>query len=246
MSQGNLTLKKFKGIYNKLVKEKIIKISIYSSLMIFLPGLFIAVLIAFFFGPESYSIIDNYISDLGSIRFTPTPFILDTIAMLTAILLVPIYFYILKILLSNTKSIIFGSNESVIKKVFYIYIDIHAFLGLISLLTASIGLFGIGLFSEDRTTALGLHFIFSVIVFAGLAFGALFNGLAILLRDTIFPRLLGLYMMIGPFTSSILFVFPPNSVTLPFLEWIMLFSAFLWLIPVAFIILYKIRSINTH
>jgi hypothetical protein len=109
-------------------------------------------------------------------------------------------------------------------------------------------LFGIGLFSEDRTTELGLHFTFSIIVFAGLAFGALFNGIAILLKleKTIFPRLLGLYMMIGPFTASVLFVFPPNSVTRPFLEWMMLLAAVLWLIPQSLLILKNFKSTKSY
>jgi len=241
MSQLNHIIIKFKNAYYKFVNEKAVKICIYASLLTFLPGLLIALLIAFFFGPNSYNIIDNYISDLGSIRYTPAPLILDTIAMVTAILLVPVYSYLAKIILSNTKDIIFNSNESILRRIFYTYIDIHGFFGFLSLITASIGLFGIGLFSEDRTTELGLHFTFSIIVFAGLAFGALFNGIAILLKKTIFPRFLGFYMMIGPFIVTILFIFPPNSVTLQFLEWTMLISAFLWLIPIAFIILNNFR-----
>ncbi len=116
---------------------------------------------------------------------------------------------------------------------------------MFSLLSGAVGLFGIGLFSEDRTTELGLHFTFSIIVFAGLAFGALFNGIAILLKlkKTIFPRLLGLYMMVGPFTAGVLFLFPPSSVTRPFLEWMMLLAAFLWLIPESFLILKNFKSV---
>ena len=100
------------------------------------------------------------------------------------------------------------------------------------------------MFSEDRTTKLGLHFTFSVIVFAGLAIGAFFNGIAILfhLKKTLFPRLLGLYMMVGPFIATILFIFPPITTTRSFLEWMMLFSAFIWLIPVAFLILRSFKS----
>jgi len=195
-------------------------------------------------GPESYNIIDNYISDLGSIRYTPAPFILDAIAMTTACFRVPVFFYIAKIIVSDTKNVIFNSNKSIFKRILCIYIDLHAFFGLLSLLSGAVGLFGIGLFSEDRTTELGLHFAFSIIVFAGLAFGALFNGIAILfkLKKTMFPRLLGLYMMVGPFTAGILFLFPPSSVTRPFLEWMMLLAAFLWLIPESLLILKNFKS----
>ncbi len=244
MSQINSLFIKINSLFNRFLNQKLIKICIYVSLFTFLPGLLIGVIIAFFFGPESYNIIDNYISDLGSIRYTPTPFILDSIAMITACFLVPVFFYIAKIIVSDTKNIIFNSNNSIFKRIFCIYIDLHAFFGLLSLLSGAVGLFGIGLFSEDRTTELGLHFTFSIIVFAGLAFGALFNGIAILfkLKKTMFPRLLGLYMMVGPFTASVLFLFPPNSVTRPFLEWMMLLAAFLWLIPKSLLILKNFKS----
>jgi hypothetical protein len=244
MSQINLLFMKTNRLFNHFLNQKLIKICIYVSILTFLPGLLIGVLIAYFFGPESYNIIDNYISDLGSIRYTPAPFVLDAITMTTACFLVPVFFYITKIIVSDTKNIIFNSNKSIFKRIFCIYIDLHAFFGLLSLLSGVVGLFGIGLFSEDRTTELGLHYTFSIIVFAGLAFGALFNGIAILLKlkKTMFPRLLGLYMMIGPFTASVLFLFPPNSVTRPFLEWMMLLAAILWLIPQSLLILKNFKS----
>jgi hypothetical protein len=244
MSQLSLLFMKINRLFNHFLNQKLIKICIYVSVLTFLPGLLIGVLIAYFFGPESYNIIDNYISDLGSISYTPAPFILDAIAMITACFLVPVFFYITKIIVSETKSIIFNSNESIFKRIYCINIDLLAFFGLLSLLSGAVGLFGIGLFSEDRTTELGLHYTFSIIVFAGLAFGALFNGIAILfkLKKTIFPRLIGLYMMVVPLTTAIMFLFPPNSMARPFLEWLMLLAAFLWLIPESVLILKNFKS----
>ncbi|MBY8988123.1 MAG: hypothetical protein KGD61_06680, partial [Candidatus Lokiarchaeota archaeon] len=156
----------------------------------------------------------------------------------------PVFFYITKMIVSDTKNIIFNSNNSIFKRVYCININLLAFFGLLSLLSGAVGLFGVGLFSEDRTTELGLHYTFSIIVFAGLAFGALFNGNAILfkLKRTIFPRLLGLYMIVGPFVVTIMFLFPPISVTRPFLEWMMLIAAFLWLIPASLFILKNFKS----
>ncbi|MBY9019674.1 MAG: hypothetical protein KGD67_01355 [Candidatus Lokiarchaeota archaeon] len=247
MGQINLLLMKINRLFNHFLNQKLIKICIYVSLIIFLPGLLIGVLIAYFFGPESYNIIDNYISDLGSFRYTPTPFILDVIAITTACFLVPVFFYITKIIVSDTRSIIFNSNESIFKRIYCININLLAFFGLLSLLSGAVGLFGIGLFSEDRTTELGLHYTFSIIIFAGLAFGALFNGIAILikLKKTMFPRLIGLYMMVGPLTTAIMFLFPPNSMTRPFLEWMMLLAAFVWLIPESVLILKNFKSTLT-
>ncbi len=78
------------------------------------------VLIAYFFGPESYNIIDNYISDLGSIRYTPAPFVLDAIAMITACFLVPVFFYITKIIVSDNLIQI-----NLFLKEFFVYISIY-------------------------------------------------------------------------------------------------------------------------
>ncbi|MFX0056717.1 MAG: hypothetical protein ACFE85_08875 [Candidatus Hodarchaeota archaeon] len=240
MSEIKRLLHDFKSFYNKLSNPKLVKLCIIFAHSIFLTGLLIGVIIAYLFGPESYNIWDNYISDLGSFRYTPAPFILDTIAMMTAVLLVPIFFYLTKEILSNEFPIKLRSIETLGKKLYRLIVFVLGILGFIALLFTVIGLFGIGLFSEDRTTQLGLHFLFSIVVFSGLAFAALFNGGAILLKKTILPRLLGLYMMIGPFTITIMFLFPPPPCTRPFIEWMMLFAAFLWLIPGAVVIFKKI------
>lgn len=229
-------------VFNKIVQPRVIKICIYVSNLLFLGGLLIGALIAVFFGPEGYNIIDNYISDLGSFRYTPTPFILDSIAMITAFFLVPIFLYSYKELIAGKKEVVFDSTNPFSKRIFNFFVLINIILGLVCLIIAAIGLFGIGLFSEDRSTELGLHYIFSIIVFTGLAAGALFNGIAILLKKSIYPRFLGAYMIVGPPTAAILFVFPPPLTTLPFLEWMMLFAAFLWLIPLSIIILQKLRK----
>jgi len=234
--------KSISSILNKIVQPKVVKICIYVSNLLFLSGLLIGALIAVFFGPEGYNIIDNYISDLGSFRYTPTPFILDSIAMITAFFLLPIFLYSYKKLISGKKEIIFDSNKPLLKRIFNLFVAINVIIGLICLIVAAVGLFGIGLFSEDRTTELGLHYFFSIVVFSGLATGALFNGVAIVLKKSIYPRFLGAYMMVGPLTVALLFVFPPPSTTLPFLEWMMLFAAFLWLIPLSILILQKLRK----
>jgi len=240
MCDNKHLLQDFKLVYNKISSPKLVKVCIILANSIFLTGLLIGVIIAFLFGPESYNIWDNYISDLGSFRYTPAPFILDIIAMITAVLLIPIFFYLSKEILSKEVPLLLNSNQDLSRKVYHLTIIIFGFFGFIALLFTVIGLFGIGLFSEDRTTELGLHFLFSIVVFTGLTFAALFNGVVIILKKTIFPKLMGLYMMIGPFTAGALFIFPPPLYTRPFFEWMMLFAAFLWLIPGALIMFKKI------
>jgi len=216
----------------------LVRFSILFSVYTFLLGLVIGVIIATIFGPEGYTMINNYISDLGSIRYTPTPFILDIIAMVTAPFTIPIFFNLTKSILIGTRDKIFTKETSIGKKIYYSIIWISAILGLISLLAGSVGLFGIGLFSEDRTTELNLHFMFSIVVFAGLVFGSLFSGFAILLKKTIVPRILGIYMMIAPFTAALLFLFSQPPLTKQYMEWWMLFSILFWMVPGA-LLMYK-------
>ena len=79
-----------KNIYDILTKPKVVKISIYISLITFLPGLIIGLIIAINFGTLGYSVWYNWISDLGSLIFTPAPFILDMTCIFSAIFIIPL------------------------------------------------------------------------------------------------------------------------------------------------------------
>ena len=223
-----------------LVDPKLVRIVIIINLYTFIPGLILSILIANFFGPQGYNIWDNFISDLGSITHTPAPFIFDFIIIFGAILTIPAFLYNNKFLMEGTKGIIFNSAVKIWKRIYYFFFDISAILGYFFLLIGSIGMLGIGIFSIDRSPP--IHFFFSVFVFAGLIFGALFAGVAILLKKVICPQFLGLYMIIGPFMAGFLFLNPPESITIPFLEWIMLFAQQIWLIPAAFFTLNHIEK----
>jgi hypothetical protein len=211
------------AITQKLTEPYVVKISIYVVLALFLPSLFIGVIIAMIWGPQGYSIWTNYISDLGSFNYTPAPFILDFSAMITSILLIPILLFFNNLLKSTSEAI---EGSLAVEKLRLIRL-----VGIFFLYIGLIGFFGIGLFSEDRSTSLGLHYFFSVVVFGGLTFGALFSGTYIFLTKTFFSRVLGLYMMIVPMLTAIFFLITPEPFTIYFLEWVMLFGIIAWLIP---------------
>jgi len=80
----------FKRIYDKLTEPKVVKISIYISLLSFFPGLIIGLIVAMNYGPSGYSLWYNYISDLGSKNYTPAPFILDLTVIITSIFILPL------------------------------------------------------------------------------------------------------------------------------------------------------------
>ncbi len=215
-----------RSFYEKLTHPKAVKVCVLIAFFTFIPGLIIGVIIASVFGPNGYNIVDNWISDLGSFNTTPTPFILDSIAMVTAILMVPIFLYIKDEFVKIPKEA--GSNAKA-----PLAIKICAYLGLFFMFVGDIGLFGIGLFSEDRNTALNLHMVFSAIVFGGFAIGALFTGFAIIYKNQMLPRQFGYFMVVGPPFATLLFVidYTDPFISIKLLEWMMLFAIFVWMIP---------------
>lgn len=188
-------------------------------------ALIIGIIIAQF-DPDGYNIFENYISDLGSIEHTPFPYLWDFGQMICACFMVPSALYVKKLFASYSKNEedIRASSKSRV---------IISYLGFISMLIALLGMFMVGLFSEDRTTDLHLHLFFSYVVFGGLAITSLFFGIAITFYPSPIPRLLGIYMMILPPIACVIFF----TTFIKFSEWILMFSIIIWIIPFAIILL---------
>ncbi len=210
-----------------LIKPKIVRLSIISSLITFFFAILIGYIVAQF-DPDGYNIVDNYISDMGSFNHTPMPYFLDYGAMITSILVIPAIFYTEHRLAPNPL------ESGTFPRMRYRLSS----LGSFSMFVGFFGFFMVGLFSEDRTTSYGLHFLFSHVVFGGVVFSSLFYGLLILFYKTEIPKILGLYMIIFPFMSAVLMILYFS----PFFEWIMLFSLLIWIIPVFTIFLKNLHS----
>jgi len=217
-------------LYNFLTAPQVVKKTLYLSILTFIPALIIGILVAQL-DPDGFNLVDNFISDLGSYNHTPMPYFLDYGSMITAVLLVPMTFYLEKVLAPFPKNIDEIKNSRRMR--FRL-----ASAGLFWQLLGLIGFFGIGLFSEDRTTPLRLHSVFSVIVFIALGIGALFYGLVIVFYNTIIPKILGVYQIFIPLTIAILYL---STLWIP-LEWILLFSLFAWLIPTSVILIKYINK----
>jgi len=222
--------KKEEKIEVSLTIPKIVRISSIGVIVIFISALIIGVIVAQF-DPDGYNIIDNYISDLGSFNHTPLPYFLDYGAMISAFLLIPILFYMEKQFAPLPK------DEKDLQEYSRMRFRLSS-LGFLWMLFGTVGFFGIGLFSEDRTTPLGLHMIFSIIVFSGFVISGIFFGLLIIFYPTRIPRPIGIFMIFGPTIVAIIFLlnFPPSK---PFWEWMLMISIFLWTIPVGIIIIKK-------
>jgi len=218
-------------IYNTLTNPKVVKYFTFIGLTFFLSAIIIGVIIALIGPPGNYNPINNYISDMGSFNYTPIPYILDFGNMISSILLVPCVFYLEKLLSPLPQ------NSEDIQEFSRMRLRLGSY-GFIWMIIGLIGMFGTGLFSEDRTTALDLHWTFTIIVFIGFAMTGFFYGLLIVFFDTIVPKLLGVYMIFAPsIIAVILFSFGFQ----PIHEWIMLLSLLTWIIPLS---LFSLREIN--
>lgn len=228
-----------KKFYDKVTEPKIVKISIYVSLATFLPGIIIGLIVAINYGNLPYSVWLNYISDLGALKYTPAPFILDVTCILSAIFIVPLILNLNRLYSSNMSENIDNS-----KRTYYInkFRRIFGYMGVLFLFVGVFGMFFIGIFSLDRSP-LNAHFFFSTLAFGGFTFGAFFTGLAIVLKKRLFPKAIGYFMILGPSTASIIFLVCPEPLTRQFLEWIMLFSAIGWYYIIVFITLQKLNSL---
>ena len=228
-----------KKFYDKATEPKIVKISIYISLATFLPGLILGIIVAMNFGPIPYSLWFNYISDLGSFQYTPAPFILDFTCIVSSIFIIPLILNLSRLYSSNMVENIDNSRRT-----FHIIRArrVFGYMGVSFLLLGVVGMFFVGVFSEDRSP-LSFHYVFATLTFVGFAFGAFFTGVAIVLKRKLFPKIIGYFMILGPSSASIFFLIAPQPLTRQFLEWIMLFSALAWYYTIVWITLQKLNTL---
>ena len=196
MSQIESDLNLINKIYQFLTKPKVVKYSTMIGASVFFVAICVGFIVAFIFGgtlqgPGTFSIFTNWISDMGSFNYTPMPFILDFGCMITAFFLIPSLFYLEKRLNPLPQ------NEENLKNMSRMRLRLGS-LGFTSMVIALIGMFGVGLFSEDRTTSLDLHWTFTVVEFIGFTFTSFFYGLLIFFYSKKIPKILGLYMTIAP------------------------------------------------
>jgi len=248
-----------KRTYEFLVNPKVVRLCIKGALIIFIPSLIIGAIIASLLDPAGlwlsstiwnqvgmtelpadqagYSIFTDYISNLGSLNYSPIPFFLDDAALITSILLVPVSFYLKKRFCT-----IFDQQETPEKLGKNL-----STLALIFMLLGMIGFFGIGFFSEDVADSLeyatnglamvgilDLHEFFSMVVFLNLIIAGIILGLIGLKYASMIPEVFDLNVsksiIIIVAIEMIFLPFPMMVATvitrLPFFEWLMLFAVF--------------------
>ncbi len=168
------------------------------------------VLLSSFFG---FSLITNYISDLGSKNFIPFPYIHDLICVFGGIVSLPVNFFVRKKLRIVYKS----SKHSVL------FVEFGVALGIIG----NIGYIFLGVFSLDRAGPGGIyHGIIAFISFGGYILSIFFFSLNIVLSHKCNLKNLGLFGLIVP----IALLFAYYALTIPLIEWFLLSSILAFLL----------------
>ena len=214
-----------KKFHDKITDYKLVKICTTAIIFVYIPLLVISVIIAAYFGPEGYTIWTHYISDLGSIRYTPAPYLYDLAAIIAGVLTIPFTFYMEQKLAPIPKT------EDDLNKTSRLRLRLGSYAFIFSLI-GNISYIGVGIFSEDRNY-FGLHGITSILSFVGFTFGAFFMGWLIVLYAKDIPNSIGIYGIVGPLATIITYqlIDTFNIPLTEIFEWILLFSILAWIIP---------------
>ncbi len=175
--------------------------------------------------------MDNWISDLGNHNITPAPFLLDLAVISAGLLLFPFHLYLEKYLAPIPRV---PEDLPAPPRMAYRLMSLGFFFNCLG----SVGMIGVGIFSEDRDIA-GLHFVFSVILFGSFAIGAIFLGLRFsFIRQDLIPKpynfIVGLYGLCVPLPVGIiaaLNVFGETGIA-KLMEWIIFFVLIGLIVPI--------------
>jgi hypothetical membrane protein len=206
-------------VFERVIREKVIKCTMYALVGIYLSLLIIGHIVASI--ATGYTLWDNWISDLGGIKYTPAPYLYDIACIFAGSLTLPFAFY-LEHFLSPDLNKTTRMRIRIVESAF-----IFGFVGSLSYI-------GVGIFSEDRSYY-GLHGLMSELAFGGFTLSALFTGWFAMLYETKIPKMLGFYGAFGPLTFLILFIVIGN----PLFEWLLLFAILLWIIPLSISIFHE-------
>ncbi|MCK4285905.1 MAG: hypothetical protein KAX18_06870 [Candidatus Lokiarchaeota archaeon] len=221
--------------YNFITNHNVVKLSASIVMVGYIFLLVIGVVIAALLDPDGYTIWDNWISDLGSFNHTPAPFLYDIACIIAGSMTIPLTFYMEKTLAPLPKRTL--PKDQHFSRLRF---RLSSFAFLFSII-GNLGYIGVGIFSADRDYEFlsilgqGPHGLMSYLAFGGFTFGAFFMGWLVVLYDTKIPKILGIYGICGPLTVSVLNLIDST----PLLEWFLLFSILIWVIPLAFIVVSK-------
>ena len=172
--------------------------------------LIVNVLFSSFFG---FSLVINYISDLGSRNFIPFPYFHDSICVFGGVVSLPVNFFVRKKL-----RIVYKSS-----KYSMLFVDFGVALGIIG----NVGYVFLGVFSLDRAGPGDIyHGIIAFISFGGYILSIFFFSLNIVLSHKCKLKNLGLFGLVVPITLLVAYC----ALTIPLIEWFLLSSILVFLL----------------
>ncbi|MFW9968903.1 MAG: hypothetical protein ACFFDF_01800 [Candidatus Odinarchaeota archaeon] len=234
------SINKFRAkLYNFATNFNVVKICAMGVMFGYISLLIIGVIVAALLDPDGYTIWNNWISDLGSSNDTPAPYLYDIACILAGSMTIPLTYYMENLLAPLPKR-----TQLERKHYSRLRFRLSSFAFLFSII-GNFGYIGVGIFSADRdfkalsVLGMGPHGLMSYLAFGGFTFGAFFMGWIIILYDTKIPKWLGIYGILGPLIVTILNLIYGSTSLGPLLEWMLLFSILIWIIPLSLIVLLK-------
>ncbi|TFF97486.1 MAG: DUF998 domain-containing protein [Promethearchaeota archaeon] len=209
----------FSLVLKEIIDRKKIRLITLTAITIYWTTFFSSIIIIGLFRNNGYSPFNNLISDLGSIEYSPFPFLFDIGCIIAGFLSFPISVYIFSYIRENSKGV--KNNKTILNFLTYILL----FSGILG----DIGFVGIGFFSIDRNP-LNIHFIFASFLFVGYFLSAFLVGILVLLFKIRLNKnigILGLFVSISIFFIYILLIL--LKINFIFFEWIADFSLLMWL-----------------
>ncbi len=196
----------------KLTTPKFVKISTITALIVAFSCLIIGYIIAQF-GPYGYNMFDNYISDMGSSRYTPFPYMRTISNLISSPLFFPLTFYMKQKLLP--KSQVLPRKRQILGK-----------LGFIGMLMIFIGMTITGIITEDVN--MQIHTYIAIFAIFGGVLATFTYGLLITRYPSQVPKKVGIYMTLCiPIIAILAIIGFPSRI---FYEWILLFALYSWII----------------
>lgn len=183
---------------------------LFYGLAIYIALIVIDVMISSFFG---FNLIMNYVSDLGSKKVIPFPYVHDLICVFGGFISLPNNFFVrkkLRVQYKNSKHPIF-------------FLEV----GVLSGIVGNVGYILLGVFSLDRGGPGQIyHGITAFISFGGYVISIFFFSLNIVLSHKCKLKNLGAFGLVAPILLLFLFC----MITTPLIEWLLLSSIVLFML----------------
>ncbi len=207
-------------IHNFLITPKVLKSCLMTGLLIYLSLLLSSIFVAFLSDVSHFTITSHAISALGSKQFTPLPFLFNFACIIGGATMILLNFLLFRQ--------VFLEKSNQFRRI-YINYEISK-LGLIFGIAGNVGYIFVGIFSLDRAgSEIIIHGSFAGLAFSGFVLSIFSFSVCILFNQTNIPKFYGI-LGISPLGMSILYCI----FLCPLIEWILLFTILISLIPLFF------------